>query len=148
MSFNNQGNRRNQPAMRKSLWRFALVGGMLWQEPAWAQPPVAPPVIVQAAPVASQPPLAVKPAEKTVAFNMEGQRWSTVFQWLVDQTGLKYGSSYIPQGSFTFKSPIDRKYTISEVIDIINEALDSNPDQQRFLLIRRETSFVLVPADE
>ena len=32
--------------------------------------------------------------------------------------------------------------------DIINEALDSNPDQQRYILIRRETSFVLVPADE
>lgn len=89
-----------------------------------------------------------KPVEKTVAFNMEGQRWSAVFQWLVDQTGLKYGSSYIPQGSLTFKSPNDRKYTISEIIDIINEALDSNPDQQRYILIRRETSFVLVPADE
>ena len=146
-------------------WRLALIGGLLWQEPSWAQGPALPQVVTQGAPqvLPSVPAVgapqaqpspaqpsgaASKPAEKTVSFNMEGQRWSAVFQWLVDQTGLKYGSSYLPQGSFTFKSPNDRKYTISEVIDIINEALDSNPDQQRYILIRRETSFVLVPADE
>ena len=154
-------------------WKMALAGAMVSGLPDWAAPAqaqvslvqVAPPgylepgsqgsaLIAQPVPAAPSGPFeqptvrAAKPEEKRVAFNMEGQRWSQVFQWLVDQTGLKYASSNNPQGSFTFKSPEGKKYTLGEIIDIINEGLDSNPDQQRYLLIRRDTSFVLVLADE
>ncbi|MFM8931326.1 MAG: hypothetical protein ACKOS8_05545, partial [Gemmataceae bacterium] len=152
-------------------WKVAIAGALVSGLPDWAmesQAQVAlvqnPPSIVSASdaglvaqPVpatepgqlpAAAPAAAPKSDEKRIVFNMESQRWSQVFQWLVDQTGLKYASSYIPQGSFTFKSPEGKKYTIGEIIDIINEGLNSNPDQQRYLLIRRETSFVLVPADE
>ena len=155
-------------------WKVALAGALVSGLPHWAMEAHAqialvqnPPSVVSSpeaglvaqpvaaiepgqvpTPTAPAPAPAAKSDEKRVVFNMESQRWSQVFQWLVDQTGLKYASSYIPQGSFTFKSPEGKKYTIGEIIDIINEGLNSNPDQQRYLLIRRETSFVLVPADE
>ena len=152
-------------------WKVALAGALVSGLPDWAMEAQAqvslvqnPPSVIStpeaglvAQPVPATEPGQVAPAvpaaapkseDKRIVFNMESQRWSQVFQWLVDQTGLKYASSYIPQGSFTFKSPEGKKYTIGEIIDIINEGLNSNPDQQRYLLIRRETSFVLVPADE
>src|SRR5262249_49783613 len=41
-----------------------------------------------------------------------------------------------------------KQYTIPEIIDIINEALLANTEKQKFILIRRERSFTLVPADD
>ena len=72
-------------------WRLALIGGLLWQEPSWAQGPALPQVVTQGAPqvLPSVPAVgapqaqpspaqpsgaASKPAEKTVSFNMEGQQ--------------------------------------------------------------------------
>jgi type II secretory pathway component GspD/PulD (secretin) len=83
------------------------------------------------------------PARKA-AFEFENKPWSAVFAWLSDETGLPVVTSFKPTGSFTFIPPNGRKYTISEIIDILNESLLV----QKYLLIRRQGSFALLPADE
>jgi hypothetical protein len=67
-----------------------------------------------------------------------------VLEWLADQTGLPFVGS-IPPGTFTFIPPRrEEKFTVPQIIDLLNEALAP----QKCLLIRRERSFALVPADE
>jgi type II secretion system protein D len=83
-------------------------------------------------------------AEKTLAFEMRDKPWSSVLEWLSDQTGLPVITTYKPTGTFNFISPKKQQYTIPEIIDILNEALLA----QKYLLIRRDQSFTLVPADE
>src|SRR5262249_50322684 len=63
-----------------------------------------------------------------------------------DQSGIPVNTILKPTGSMTFIPPKadTSRYTIPEVIDILNEALLN----QKFLLIRRETCFTIVAADE
>lgn len=87
--------------------------------------------------------------EKRFAFEMRGLGWKQVLEWLSDQSGLPYASKYPPPpGSFTFISPIKGKtpktYTLPEVIDLMNDSLS----MQGYLLVRRNASFTIVPADE
>jgi type II secretory pathway component GspD/PulD (secretin) len=50
-----------------------------------------------------------------------------------------------PTGTFTFISPVPGKtYSIPQVIDILNEALAA----QKCLIVRREQSMAILPADE
>src|SRR5262249_53267207 len=66
--------------------------------------------------------------------------------------GLPVISTYMPTGTFTFIPPRDannqpRRYTIAQIFDIINEGLLAGPQAQQYMLIRREQSFALVPAN-
>jgi type II secretory pathway component GspD/PulD (secretin) len=82
--------------------------------------------------------------EKLLTFEMRNKPWSSVLEWLADQTGLPFVGS-IPPGTFTFIPPRrEEKFTVPQIIDLLNEALAP----QKCLLIRRERSFALVPADE
>jgi type II secretory pathway component GspD/PulD (secretin) len=85
-------------------------------------------------------------AEKKVAFEMRDKPWSSVLEWLSDQTGVPVITTIKPTGSFTFIAPRGHieKYTIPEVIDILNEALSS----QKELIIRRSQSLTIIPSDE
>jgi type II secretion system protein D len=85
-----------------------------------------------------------KIGDKTVTFAMDGKPWSSVLEWLVEQTGLPLISKEKPTGTFTFVAPKDKKYTIPQVVDILNNALTT----QKFILIRREQSWTLVAADD
>ncbi len=90
-------------------------------------------------------PEAKKTAEKTVAFEMRGKTWAGVFEWFSDLSGLSYISSYpAPGGTFTFYNPKNKKYTIAEIVDILNDGLQKD----KYVLIRRDASFTLFPADE
>ncbi|HZY87349.1 MAG TPA: hypothetical protein VFE78_21110, partial [Gemmataceae bacterium] len=93
---------------------------------------------------------ATEPAQsqKRVAFSMDGKPWSSVFEWLSEQTGKPINTSHKPTGTFSFISPAGKKYTIPEVIDIINEGLLANSATQKYYLINRGQSFTLIPADE
>ena len=84
-----------------------------------------------------------KPA-KTFSFEMRNKPWKAVFEWLSNQTGQPVVANSLPTGTFTFISPQGKAYTIPEIIDVLNEALAA----QKFLLLRREQSVLLVPADE
>lgn len=81
----------------------------------------------------------------TLAFR--NKPWGEVLEWLARQSGMPVLSPSKPDGSFTFIPPRGKTYTMPEILDILNEKLSSHPTQ-KYLLIRRERSFVLVPADE
>jgi type II secretory pathway component GspD/PulD (secretin) len=86
-------------------------------------------------------------AEKAFAFEFRDMPWKRVLEWLSDQTGLPVVAQVKPTGTFSFLPPAGRRYTIPQIIDVLNEAL-ANQANQKFLLIRRPNSLVLVPADE
>jgi hypothetical protein len=51
----------------------------------------------------------------------------------------------LPKGTFTFLPPKpDQQFTLVEITDFVNEALLA----QKWLLIRQEKTFAVVPADE
>jgi RNA polymerase sigma factor (sigma-70 family) len=99
-----------------------------------------------------KPAPAPKPGEKQYYFAMDNKPWGEVFQWLSEQTGLAYVSSIRPTGTFTFVPPRVsggvKEYTIPEILDILNEALESYGAPQKFVLIRRDRTLLLLPADE
>src|SRR2546423_1621349 len=83
------------------------------------------------------------------AFEMRNKPWSAVFEWLSDRTGLPFISGISPPpGTFSFINPringVPKEYTIGEIIDIINDGLLTH----KYILLRRPTSFTIVPADE
>jgi type II secretory pathway component GspD/PulD (secretin) len=117
---------------------FGAVSEYSFLSPTLAQDPV--PVSSRAEPPAREP-------EKSVAFEMRDKPWSAVLEWLADQSGLPVSTNFKPTGTFTFIAPkasSERRYTISQVIDILNEALIN----QKYLLIRRDQSIIIVPSDE
>jgi RNA polymerase sigma factor (sigma-70 family) len=87
-------------------------------------------------------------AQKLYTFSFQNKPWKQVFEWLADHTGLACTATLAPPGTFTFTPPRGKRYTIPEIVDILNEALLANPPTQQFLLIRRSKTFTLLPADE
>lgn len=92
------------------------------------------------------PPAPKAGKQKTVAFEMRDMPWDQVLVWLADNTGLNVTSPNKPQGTFNHirSSQQKRDYTIPEVIDILNDALLA----QKFIIIRRPTSIIVLPSDE
>src|SRR5262249_26742660 len=78
--------------------------------------------------------------EKKVRIEFRDARWADVLDWFSKASGLPFIGTQKPTGSVTFSG----EYSIPEVIDILNEALL----QQKLLLVRRQKSFTLLPADE
>jgi type II secretory pathway component GspD/PulD (secretin) len=68
--------------------------------------------------------------------------WGEVLEWLSDQSGLPVIASSKPTGTLSM-SGSKTSYSLPEVVDILNEALTSH----RLVLIRRDKSFIVVPAD-
>jgi hypothetical protein len=94
-----------------------------------------------------KPPAPPAPPGKPGAFEFRDVPWGRVFEWLTDRTGLPVviGADSRPTGTFTFVPPrTDHTFGIPEVIDILNDALLA----QKYLLLRGEHSFRLIPADE
>jgi hypothetical protein len=85
---------------------------------------------------------------KTVKVEFVNTPWRKVFQWLTDETGKPVISVYTPTGTFTYVGPPNKEYTISEVVDILNEGLLNMSRTQQYILIQRPRSFTLIPADE
>src|SRR5262249_17507307 len=77
-------------------------------------------------------------------FEMRAKPWSSVFEWLTEKTGREFISTNAPSGTFNFIAPKGKKYTIPQIIDIINDGLL----KEKWVLLNRGTSFTLVPADE
>ena len=46
-----------------------------------------------------------------------------MFEWLADKTSLPFISPSLPAGTFNFVGPKEKKYTIPQIIDIINDSL-------------------------
>src|SRR5262249_42934039 len=120
------------PSWRLRQWLPAVLAAGAGVSPlALAQPPAGP---------ARAPPAGPKPAaapaektEKTVSFVWEDKPWNSALDWFAKESGLVMITTVKPTGSVTIKTDKDRKYTIKEVVDLINEALA----QQKMVLIRR-----------
>jgi hypothetical protein len=82
--------------------------------------------------------------QKTFAVRFQGVPWDEVFDWYAKVSGLTLVTAEKPTGKLTFESPAGKQYTLAEITDILNEALT----QQKFILVRRTTTFFLHPADE
>jgi len=87
-----------------------------------------------------------KNAAGLTGFEFRDSPWKTVFVWLAKQTDKEVIAVSKPTGTFTFHGVAKKTYTIGEVVDILNESLMAGP--QKYVLIRRERDFVVVPADE
>jgi hypothetical protein len=74
-----------------------------------------------------------------VEFRMENKPWRDVFRWLTDKSDLPFIVSCMPTGCFTFVGPKGARYSIPEVVAIVNRAL--LPTGCR--LIRRPRCFTL-----
>jgi type II secretion system protein D len=96
----------------------------------------------------ADPPKPKKEPLKTFQFEKRDQRWKDVIEWLCDKAELPLIGVNMPTGTFTYIGGGKKGHTIPEIIDIINEGLLTNRDTQKFILIRRERSFTLVPADD
>src|SRR5262245_16193166 len=62
--------------------------------------------------------------EKTYAVRFENAKWGDVVNWFQKETGLVYAGNEIPVGGVTIKPVGDKRLTIAEVVDLLNEALD------------------------
>ncbi len=80
--------------------------------------------------------------EKTYTVAFDQTPWSSVLDWFSKESGLIFISTEKVTGTLTLKS--DKKYTLAEVLDLINEALA----QKNWVIIRREQSFLIHPASE
>src|SRR5262245_18161913 len=85
---------------------------------------------------------AVKP-EPTVSFSFDNKRWSEVIDWFRTESGLVYAGTVTPTGSISIKPPVGKRYTIPQVVDLLNELL-----APRYVLVRRGQSFTILPYDE
>ncbi|MCS7269548.1 MAG: hypothetical protein NZ703_00555 [Gemmataceae bacterium] len=83
-------------------------------------------------------------SERTITVNFKNAHWDDVLEWFAKESGLTPILTVRPTGSVTLLPPKDRKFTLGEVVDLLNEALI----QQRFILIRRQISFYIHPSDE
>jgi RNA polymerase sigma factor (sigma-70 family) len=81
---------------------------------------------------------------KKYTFDFRDTAWADVLAWYSKESGLTPILTIMPTGNVTIASPKDRKLTLGEVTDLINESLMA----QKLILVRRTVSFYLHPADE
>jgi type II secretory pathway component GspD/PulD (secretin) len=85
------------------------------------------------------------PAEKTIAFELRDKPWASVFEWYSEVSGLAFAGSHKPTGTATFIPAKGKgKFTLAEITDILNEMLLT----QKYILIRRDATFTVLPGDE
>src|SRR5207253_2475572 len=65
-----------------------------------------------------------------------------VIEWFKAESGLVFAGTDTPLGTITIKPTKDKRYTIPEVIDLLNELL-----APKYVIIRREQTFTIWLAD-
>lgn len=87
----------------------------------------------------------VQPAQKTFAFEFRDTPWEKVLDWLADNSGnMPVISSTKPLGTFNFVSPGGKKYTLPQIIDILNSSLLS----QKIIIVRNTSNYTVISNDE
>lgn len=81
--------------------------------------------------------------EPTVSFAFENKKWADVIDWFRIESGLVYAGTLTPTGTVTIRPGPGKKYTIPQVIDLLNELLEP-----KYVILRREQTFTILPADE
>ena len=81
---------------------------------------------------------------KKYTFQFRNTNWGDVLHWYAKESGLTFVSTVTPRGTVTIGSPDERRYTLADITDLVNEALA----QQKYILVRRKMTFFIHPADE
>jgi type II secretory pathway component GspD/PulD (secretin) len=92
------------------------------------------------------------PEPKSYAVKFQKTPWKDVFAWYATASGLTRVGDSLPSGTFTFVPPAPENpqevfspaLSLDEVTDYINETLLT----RKWLLVRGETTFAVIPADE
>jgi RNA polymerase sigma factor (sigma-70 family) len=98
---------------------------------------------VAAAPSGEEPAKPL-PEQKMYTFGFRNTPWADVLAWYAAESGLTDATTEKPTGNVTIMPPKDRKFTFGEITDLINESLMA----QKRVLLRRQATFIVVPADE
>jgi hypothetical protein len=85
---------------------------------------------------------------KNVILSLDGKPWKEVFRFLAEVTGKPVARMRSPAGSFTLAGPEQESYTVPEFLDIVNAGLLSDYMEVKYVLLDREWSFVLWPAED
>ncbi len=86
--------------------------------------------------------------EKRFTLAVNGKNWREVLTWLSDVSDQAIVGPVIPGGTCTVAAPPGRRYTLAEVVELLNDDLLRIDRPVRYFLFTRERTFVLVPADE
>jgi hypothetical protein len=97
----------------------------------------------QAAQESTKNPPTNPPASKVFTLSFRNQPWNKVFEWLAEQANLPFIAESVPAGTFTAVLPPERKVTLAEAIDLVNEALTG-----KYRLHRGANALLLVAADQ
>jgi hypothetical protein len=81
--------------------------------------------------------------EPGITFSFDNKKWSEVIDWFRTESGLVYAGTVTPTGSISIKPPVGKRYTIPQIVDLLNELL-----APRYVLIRRGQTFTILPYDE
>ncbi|HQR07782.1 MAG TPA: secretin N-terminal domain-containing protein, partial [Gemmatales bacterium] len=85
------------------------------------------------------------PSLKPLAFEFRDTPWEKVLDWLADNSpGMPIVGSTKPQGTFNFFSPGGKKYTIPQVLDILNSSLIG----QKIIILRNTSNYTVITHDE
>jgi type II secretion system protein D len=140
------------PGLQASTVRYfipvvALAALGSWAVPAWAAGPDhrSNTGVGEPAPLLAQASSELNPSKKKIQFQARSQPWSVTLDWLAQQTGLPVVASSIPDGTFTLFGSTTEKYTIPQVVDMINGQLRMQP--KPMLLVRGKRDFQLIPSD-
>jgi hypothetical protein len=100
------------------------------------------PVVLEMPSVSAQAPDKSKKEQapiKRYAFRVRNKPWTVVFELLADKTGLPIICSCSPAGAFTFIPPKNARYTLGQILDIVNAGLAS----KELVLVNGGTSLAL-----
>jgi mRNA-degrading endonuclease HigB of HigAB toxin-antitoxin module len=87
----------------------------------------------------------IKPAvPKMFALNLQSVSWTDALKWYSEHSDLGAIYTVKPEGNITLKTSSGRQYTIAEITDLFNEALQ----QQKLIMIRGQRTFTIVSTDE
>jgi hypothetical protein len=81
--------------------------------------------------------------EKLYSIRFENKPWADVLEWFAKESGLVNASKVKPTGTVTIKAPEGKHYTMTEIVDLLNESM-----APKFILVRAKQTFALLPADE
>ena len=77
--------------------------------------------------------------QRMLQFNFSGAQWKTVLEWFASEAQLSSNFNQYPAGTVSFTDP-DRKYSISESMDLINRLLLA----RGYAIVRRGRMLFLV----
>lgn len=86
-----------------------------------------------------------KEVQRTFTFEFRDTPWDKVLDWLADNSGgMPVVSSIKPQGTFNFVNAGGKKYTLPQIIDILNRSLIKD----KIMIIRGSSSYTVISSDD